>query len=69
VPAGLGSLLASWPHPAEAIRFRLDVARRGLDALPEPPPLILGVADDPAAAAGMLRRSEIDRLLNPGDPS
>lgn len=61
----------SWPDRTDAQRLQRRVFQFGLDALPErPTPRGAAVASGAASAsAGVLLRSEIDRLLTPGEPS
>lgn len=53
-------------------RLRTRLLRDGADALPEPPawrPGGVGTAPGPIEPASSLLRSEVDAILNPGDPS
>ena len=49
--------------------LRLRVQRFGLDALPDPPPLPMAQHEAVAAPDVQMLRSEIQRLLNPGESS
>ena len=60
---------SSWSVGTRYARLRREVLQFGLDALPEPPPLALQSAGEVPRPSGELLRSEIDRLLNPGEPS
>jgi len=66
---------SSWTSATECQRLSELVLRFGLDALPERPPLAsqaVSSADSPSSGfepAGVLRRIELEKLSNPGDPS
>lgn len=58
-----------WPLEPSYAQLRNRVLRFGIDALPEPPPLAMkSPLEDPVPSRRLLR-SEIERILNPGEPS
>ncbi len=65
----------SWPSASDPLRLRRQVLRFGLDALPEPPPLLThsDVSNRASGATseftGILRRRDYQQFLNPGGPS
>jgi hypothetical protein len=65
----------TWTSESDRQRLSELVLRFGLDAVPERPPLAsrdAGEFDSPASGfepAGVLRRIELEKLTNPGDPS
>ena len=65
----------SWPASSDSLRLRRQVLRFGLDGLPEPPPLLTHSGESPrptgrdSESAGVLRRYEYPKFLNPGGPS
>jgi hypothetical protein len=69
-------LAVSWPVTSDYQRIQELVLLLGLDALPERPSPLLSRSDGqvdpidtPVQSAGLLRRLELEKLLNPGGPS
>ena len=66
---------SSWTGASDPQRLAELVLRFGLDAVPEQSPLVsrdTGKPDSPPSGfepAGVLRRIELEKLSNPGDPS